>query len=177
MVPSVNAHTPYHMHHISQLYLSSEYLTGANLLTHFSLIPQDVVVEKIVRLAHKLHELVYVAARCWSVSFLAAAFSLVVLKTQMLFIASGKPSGAVVLSVVVVGILIPDRSLSSAVVLFSVRRHRLCHSNAFCITLISIYGMHNAVQHLDNSTICLQGSKFSVDFLLALLTISLISKT
>ena len=73
--------------------------------------------------------------------------SLVVLKTQMLFVASGKPSGAVVF-VVVVGILIPDRSLSSAVVLFSVRRHRLCHSNAFCITLISIYGMRNAIRYI-----------------------------
>ena len=72
--------------------------------------------------------------------------SLVLLKTQMLFVASGKPSGAVVF-VVVVGILIPDRSLSSAVVLFSVRR-RLCHSNAFCITLISIYGMRNAVRYI-----------------------------
>ena len=72
-----------------------------------------VVVEKIVQLARKLHEPVYVAACCWSVSLLAAAFSLVVLKTRMLFIASGKPSGTVVLSVVVVGILVLDRSLCS----------------------------------------------------------------
>jgi len=44
------------VHHISQLYLSSEYLTGANLLTHFSLTQQDVVQEEIDHENHgKLH--------------------------------------------------------------------------------------------------------------------------
>ena len=105
----------------------------------------------------------------WSLS-IAAILLVIVLNTPMLLVASGKPSGSpsTVVVFLLAEILVPDRSLSFAVVfvvgpkalmsfvvsdwvhtgcmLTFKRKYYQCYSNAFrFIAIICIYGMHNTI--------------------------------